>query len=149
MEYSGRGFSAESAEIEEKGERKAFHHSMEEKRNGSCQGGAWNQDRLVFQRKTGLRLPGNHRDVVPFFHSFLIPESNEPSDCLQTFGGCPRGHIPRCSASLLDAPHACIGGVDWWEGLETIASVCGRLRKKQRRRVPWITMKISGNMRKI
>ncbi len=31
---------------------------------------------------------------------FFIPASNEPSGCLQTFGDCREGQIPRCSAAL-------------------------------------------------
>ena len=30
----------------------------------------------------------------------FIPASNEPSGCLQTFGDCREGQIPRCSAAL-------------------------------------------------
>ncbi len=30
----------------------------------------------------------------------FIPVSNEPSGCLQTFGDCREGQIPRCSAAL-------------------------------------------------
>ncbi|MCM1145600.1 MAG: hypothetical protein NC407_12935 [Lachnoclostridium sp.] len=45
---------------------------------------------------------------------FFIPTSNEPSDCLQAFGDCREGLIPR---SLLrckfDAPSACCGVFDF------------------------------------
>jgi len=34
------------------------------------------------------------------FLPLLIPANNEPSGCLQTFGDCREGQIPRCSAAL-------------------------------------------------
>ena len=43
---------------------------------------------------------------VKFFHflfteySQFIPAGNEPSGCLQTFGDCREGQIPRCAAAL-------------------------------------------------
>ena len=40
-------------------------------------------------------LPGRK-----FLSIFFIPASNEPSGCLQTFGDCREGQIPRCSAAL-------------------------------------------------
>ncbi len=38
-------------------------------------------------------------EIFSFLLSF-IPVSNEPSGCLQTFGDCREGQIPRCSAAL-------------------------------------------------
>ena len=35
-----------------------------------------------------------------FLPKRFIPVSNEPSGCLQTFGDCREGQIPRCSAAL-------------------------------------------------
>ncbi len=35
-----------------------------------------------------------------FTDKTFIPVSNEPSGCLQTFGDCREGQIPRCSAAL-------------------------------------------------
>ncbi len=40
---------------------------------------------------------GMCKDVVS---RLFIPASNEPSDCLQAFGDCREGQIPRCSAAL-------------------------------------------------
>ena len=39
------------------------------------------------------------QNVIMFLYLF-IPASNEPSGCLQTFGDCREGQIPRCSAAL-------------------------------------------------
>jgi hypothetical protein len=45
------------------------------------------------------KLPGKPYRI--FILSLLfIPASNEPSGCLQTFGDCREGQIPRCSAAL-------------------------------------------------
>ena len=50
----------------------------------------------------------------------MIPASNEPSGCLQTFGDCREGHIPthrRCVCALqrckIDAPLLAAGLLTW------------------------------------
>ncbi len=47
-------------------------------------------------------LIANHISIrlMPLYALFFIPASNEPSGCLQTFGDCRKGQIPRCSAAL-------------------------------------------------
>ena len=47
--------------------------------------------------KPVLVLPREQYDSEDLF---FIPASNEPSGCLQTFGDCREGQIPRCSAAL-------------------------------------------------
>ena len=56
----------------------------------------------------GIRDSGKYgtlkRTYNEFYHLYkitdFIPASNEPSGCLQTFGDCREGQIPRCSAAL-------------------------------------------------
>ena len=40
------------------------------------------------------------KDIWRLWSLPVIPASNEPSGCLQTFGDCREGQIPRCSAAL-------------------------------------------------
>ena len=42
----------------------------------------------------------DHGEGVRQVGRWFIPASNEPSGCLQTFGDCREGQIPRCSAAL-------------------------------------------------
>ena len=61
----------------------------------------------------GSRTDGGFAEyaAVPVWN--LIPAGNEPSGCLQTFGDCRVGHIPRSSAALqVGCPSACCGVVD-------------------------------------
>ena len=49
-------------------------------------------DEYLLLKRGGARLPIDNFE--------FIPASNEPSGCLQTFGDCREGQIPRCSAAL-------------------------------------------------
>jgi len=46
------------------------------------------------------------------FRFKFIPAGNEPSDCLQAFGDCREGQIPRSLFFASDAPSACCGIFD-------------------------------------
>ncbi len=61
----------------------------------------WLYDEEIFSFADGkLLLRGQNGSGKSITTQSFIPASNEPSDCLQAFGDCREGQIPRSSAVL-------------------------------------------------